>query len=301
MRRTKISVALAIVLSIALVTASAYLTLMSRSQPEVVITISSTTSLYQMGVLEDLLNDFRNYTQHDVRFKVLAKGSGEALRLLADGSACLGFVHAPSLELQYISRGEIERLAIFAYNEFVIVGPRTDPANVSGAKDAVEAFKRIYYAGEVGLAKFISRGDMSGTNVRELQIWSLTGLNPEGRSWYLRTGQGMVQTLIMAENLGAYTLTDVGTWMSLRNQGKLQELTELKRDLTYLVNVYSLYISKSQACSSPEVLRVAYALRDYIVTRGQDILSQKYRGLLSPIRGSEEVVLRAWESLAGLG
>lgn len=266
-----------------------------------VVTVSTTTSLYQMGALEDLLEDFRNSTHLDVQFKLLAKGSGEALRLLADGSACLGFVHAPSLELQYSSRGEVERAAIFAYNEFVVVGPRDDPANVSKAQDAVEAFRRIYAAGEAGLARFVSRGDESGTYIREVQIWRLAGLNPEGRGWYLRAGQGMVQTLLMAENLGAYTLTDTGTWYSLRGLGKLRDLTELKRDFKYLVNVYSLYISKSSACSSPDIVGIARKLGDYLKGRGQDLLSRKYSGLLNPVRGCEEAVLRAWESLAELG
>lgn len=292
-----------IVLLMVLIAASTYVITMHNSlfiQPQVTITVSTTTSLYQIGVLDTLLNDFNNFTHANVKFNVLAKGSGEALRLLADGSACFAFVHAPSLELQYLEQGKIERLAIFAYNEFIIVGPRTDPANVNEAQNAIEAFKRIYYAGERGLARFVSRGDLSGTNVRELQIWRLANLSPEGKSWYLKTSQGMAQTLIMADNIQAYTLTDIGSWLKLKNQGKIQNLVELEKDPSYLLNVYSFYISKSPACNNTNILNVAYKFKEYITSRGQDLIIEKYKGLLNPVRGNETMVLQSWEALTKL-
>jgi len=267
----------------------------------IVVRVSTTTSLYQTGLLDALLNDFRNVSGVDVRFEVLARGSGEALRLLADGSACIGFVHSPSLELRYIRSGAVERLAIFAYNEFVVVGPSDDPANVSRARDAVDAFKRIFIAGEKGLVRFVSRGDFSGTHVRELLLWNLTGLSPEGRSWYLRSGKGMAETLIMADNLRAYTLTDVATFSSLKNQGKLSNLVILFRDPTYLVNVYSLYLSKAKSCDNPLTLYVVYKLRDYILSRGQDVIVERFKGLFNPVKGFEESVERAWDELSRIG
>ncbi|MEL9908450.1 MAG: substrate-binding domain-containing protein [Desulfurococcus sp.] len=265
------------------------------------VIVATTTSLYQIGVLNDFFNDFNNSTRMNIKFDVLAKGTGEALRLLADGSACIGFVHAPVLELQYMNQGKIERLAVFGYNEFIIVGPSDDPANVSGASNSLEAFKRIYNAGENGLAKFVSRGDMSGTNVRELQIWNLTKLNPEGKQWYLKSGQGMAQTLLMADNLKAYTLTDVGSYINLVNNGKVNNLVVLKKDPLYLINVYSMYFSKAPACDDPFTLYIAYKLRDYIMSKGQDLLASKYKGLVEPVRGNETLILSAWEELTKLG
>ena len=265
------------------------------------IVVSTTTSLYQLGVLDDLLSDFKSATGIDAKFKVLVKGSGEALRVLADGSACIAFAHAPFLELQYMERGEVEQLAVFAYNEFVIVGPPDDPAGVRNASDAVEAFEKIYRAGERGIARFVSRGDMSGTNVREVQLWRLAGLSPEGRPWYLKSCQGMVQTLLMAENIGAYTLTDLGSYASLKRQGRLQVLVELKRDPQHLVNVYSAYVSRASLLSDPYVRYVAQELENYLMTRGQELLASKCGDLIRPVRGCEDEVRRAWEGLARLG
>ncbi|MEM3831969.1 MAG: substrate-binding domain-containing protein [Sulfolobales archaeon] len=269
------------------------------------VNIATTTSLYQTGLINDLLENFRdwlrNQTGVNVEFSILAKGSGEALRLLADGSACIGFTHAPPLEYQYMSQGLIERLMIFAYNEFIIVGPRSDPAKVSEASDAVDAFKRIYAAGEKGLAKFVSRGDMSGTNVRELQLWKLAGLNPEGEQWYLKSSQGMAQTLLMAENLGAYTLTDKGTYLSLVKQGRLRDLTVLLEDPKHLLNVYSIYISTSPYCSNPEVYFIALKLKIYLSHEGQELIESRYSGLFNPVDDREEMLLSAWKTLSRLG
>lgn len=266
-----------------------------------VIVVSTTTSLYQIGVLDDLFRDFSDTTHLNVRFNVLVRGSGEALRLLADGSACIGFVHAPSLELQYVSQGVIERLAIFGYNEFILVGPREDPANVSGASNITEAFRRIFGAGEGGLVRFVSRGDMSGTHVRELQLWKLAGLNPDGKSWYLRSGQGMTQTLLMAENLDAYTLTDVGTYLRLVENGKLGKIVILVRDPLYLINVYSIYLSRASSCDNPYTWYVAYKFRDYLMSKGQELLASKYEELINPVKGNETLISQAWEKLTRLG
>jgi tungstate transport system substrate-binding protein len=267
---------------------------------EYAIRVSTTTSLYQTGLLKDLLEDFRNFSGLNVKFDILARGSGEALRLLADGSTCIAFTHAPSLELAYINRGEVERLTIFAINEFLIVGPSEDPAGVSGVSSAVDAFKRIFNAGEKRLAKFISRGDYSGTHVRELLLWNLTGLDPEGRPWYIRSAKGMAETLIMADNMKAYTLTDVGTFRSLQNRGKVSNLIVLHRDPTYLINAYSLYLSKAKSCDNPITWYVAYKLREYLLMRGQELIAQKYKDLFNPVKGSERIAEKAWEELAKL-
>lgn len=265
------------------------------------VRVATTTSLYQIGLLEELFNNFNNTTGLNIKFEVLVRGSGETLRLLADGSACIGFTHAPTLELQYIEKGLIERLAFFAYNEFVVVGPVNDPANISSVENVFEAFKRIYIAGEQGLAVFVSRGDYSGTHIREIQLWNTTGLNPEGRKWYLKTGQGMIQALLIAENLGnAYTLTDIATYSKLKSEGKLVNLVVLKTDPVNLVNVYSMYLSKTPSCDNPYTWYIAYKFRDYLISRGQELIASRFNGLLNPVRGREELVGEIWKALTKL-
>ena len=300
-KNVKLVLILLLTFALGFFTGYAYVHCIGGSGSEYIVRVSTTTSLYQTGLLSDLLQDFKGFSGLSLRFDVLARGSGEALRLLRDGSTCIAFTHAPSLELAYVNRGEIERLAIFALNEFVIVGPSDDPAGVSNASSAVDAFKRIFEAGEKGLIKFVSRGDYSGTHVRELLLWNLTGLSPEGRPWYVKSVRGMAETLIMADNLKAYTLTDIGTFRSLQSQGKVSSLAIVYRDPTYLVNIYSLYLSKAKSCDNAVTWYVAYKLREYLLTRGQEVIAQRYKDLFSPVKGSEEIVERAWKELAKLG
>jgi tungstate transport system substrate-binding protein len=270
-----------------------------QSEKQVLIFISTTTSLYQVGLLDDLLSDFKNSNRINVEFKILVKGSGEALRLLVDGSSCIAFTHAPSLEKTYLEQGKIERLTIFAHNEFIIVGPRDDSANVSSADNAIDAFKRIFNAGVSGKVLFVSRSDLSGTHVRELMLWSLIGVKPHG-NWYLRTGQGMTQTLLIADNLNAYTLVDEGTWRTLREQGKIRNLVELKRDPRLLINVYSVYLSKAPNCRENSILEVAYKLKEYLMTRGQELLEIKYRDKFRSVKDKIEQVIEAWSTLSNI-
>lgn len=300
MKKTIITILFILVVLVALTAVAYYYWHQASTQPTHIV-VSTTTSLYQIGLLDSLFSDFKNITGLNVQFDILAKGSGEAIKLLADGSACIAFVHAPSLELQYINQGKIERLAIFAYNEFVIVGPKSDPANVGSSINAIDAFKRIYLAGESGTTKFISRADLSGTNVRELQIWNLTGLDPNNKTWYLKSGQGMSQTLLMADNLNAYTLTDIGTYLSLKGKGQLQNLVILKHDFNYLINVYSMYISKSSSCNDKNVQNLALKLKDYIMNQGQTLITRNFSGLVNPAKGNETMLAQAWESLTKLG
>ncbi|MEM1830870.1 MAG: substrate-binding domain-containing protein [Desulfurococcaceae archaeon] len=265
-----------------------------------VLLIATTTSLHQTGVLADLLSAFNEETGLNVRFHFVTRGSGEVLRLLADGSVCIGFTHAPALEAEYINEGKVARLAIFAYNEFILVGPLNDPAGVNKASDVLEAFKRIYEAGEKGLLVFISRGDTSGTHLMELTIWRMLGLNPEGKPWYYRVSQGMYQALIIANNLRGYVLTDEGTFTTMKREGKLEYLQPLLRDMEHLLNIYSMYVSKNNACDNPSIHWISLKLRDFLLTRGQDILREKYSGVLNPVKGNEEMFLDKWKKLASM-
>ncbi|MCC6056062.1 MAG: tungsten ABC transporter permease, partial [Desulfurococcaceae archaeon] len=125
-------------------------------------------------------------------------------------------------------------------------------------------------------------------------------LSPEGRPWYVKSVRGMAETLVMADNLKAYTLTDIGTFRSLQSQGRVSSLAILYRDPTHLVNVYSLYLSKAKSCDNAVTWYVAYKLREYLLTRGQEVIAQRYKDLFSPVKGSEEIAERAWKELAKL-
>jgi len=263
---------------------------------------STTTSLYATGLLDVLAGEYTAETGVKVSF--VAVGSGEALERAARGDACMVFVHAPSLEKRYLEEGVIEGGRIFAYNYFIIVGPASDPAGVSEARDAVDAMRRIFEAGERGEAVFVSRGDMSGTHVRELLLWRLAGLDPEGRPWYVKTGQGMGETLVVAAEMGAYTLSDTGTFLKYLREGRVPGLDGLYTGDKLLINVYSVYIASH--CSGEE-REWAQAFADFVAgPRGQEIIAsygvEEYgEPLFYPAAGREAELMRAWEWLASQG
>lgn len=280
----------------------AALALTQLSQPPGVrVQASTTTSLYATGLLDYLLQEYHR-AGGKTSIEFIAVGSGQALRLAEKGDVCMVFVHAPSLEKKYLDEGVIEPGGIFAYNYFVIVGPAGDPAGVRGAKSAVEAFKRIMEAGERGQALFVSRGDMSGTHVRELMIWRLAGVDPaelRGKPWYIETGQGMAKTLIVAYEKGAYTLSDIGTYLKLRREGRIPGLEALYTNSTELINVYSVYLVKSCSGSerraAEEFARFVLEHQELIARYGVDEYGSP---LFYPARGRLEELKKIWEILA---
>ena len=279
----------------------AALAALSMSRGGVVrVQATTTTSLYATGLLDRLAEAFQE-KHPGVRIEFIPVGSGEALRRASDGEACMVFVHAPSLEKNYLANGVLERHRFMAYNYFAIVGPGSDPAGVREASSAVDAFRRIYYAGEEGRAKFISRGDRSGTNVRELMLWRLAGLDPRGHAWYLVSGLGMAKTLVMADEMGAYTLSDTGTFLKLSLDGRIPGLRILYTNSTELINIYSVYIVSS--CKGPE-RRYAELFEDFITgPEGQQIINnygvKKYhQHLFYPAAGHTGYLGEAWERLA---
>ncbi len=264
------------------------------------VVAATTTSLYATGLLDFLENEFkRGHPGVEVDF--VAVGSGEALRRAEAGDACLVFVHAPSLERVYIERGVLVEGRIFAYNFFVIVGPVDDPAGVRGASNAVEAFRRIYDAGEEGRAVFVSRGDRSGTHVRELSLWRAAGLDPRGRPWYVERGAGMAETLVTAAELGAYTLSDIGTFLKLKAEGRIPNLEILYTNSTELINIYSVYLVSS--CTGAE-RKAAIEFIEFVVSEEGQKLIAEYgveefgRPLFYPAAGRLEELKEIWEMLA---
>jgi tungstate transport system substrate-binding protein len=182
------------------------------------ITVASTTSTEQSGLFRHLLPEARKATGIDVR--VVAVGTGQALDIARRGDADVVLVHDPAAEEKFLAEGfGVKRYPVM-YNDFVIVGPRSDPAHAKG-NDVVAALKRIAAA----QAPFVSRADKSGTHAAELRYWALSGVEPRG-PWYRETGSGMGPTLNTASALNGYALADRGTWLSFRNRGDLAILVE---------------------------------------------------------------------------
>ncbi|MCY0868130.1 MAG: substrate-binding domain-containing protein [Desulfurococcus sp.] len=296
--RTKLLVAVAVV-AIAVVAGVAYYKLTAGSEP-LHIRATTTTSLYQTGLLDALAGEFRKINPNVV-IDFIPVGTGEALKRAAGGDACLVLVHAPSLERTYMSDGVIEYQKIFAYNYFIIVGPSSDPAGVGSAKSAIEAFQKIYAAGEAGKALFISRGDNSGTHVKELELWRKAGLNPEGKQWYIEAGQGMGQTLVMSDERGAYTLSDIGTYLKYKKEGRIPSIKELFSGDENLINIYSAYLVSS--CGGRE-RDMAKAFIDFIAgSKGQELIRsfgvQEYGGsLFYPASDKLAELAATWQKIA---
>ncbi len=210
MKKLLIAAALATLLAVALGCGS--------SKEELIL--ATTTSTQDSGLLDVLVPAFEKANDYNV--KVIAVGSGQAIRLGQEGEADVILAHSPKAEEEMVAAGDgIERAAIM-HNDFIIVGPADDPAGVGDAATAQDALAAIAAAGEL----FISRGDDSGTHTRELALWEAAGIDPSGESWYQETGQGMGATLTVASDKGGYTLTDRGTYLAQKDNLDLETLSE---------------------------------------------------------------------------
>jgi tungstate transport system substrate-binding protein len=186
------------------------------------IVVASTTSTQDSGLFGSILPLFKEKTGIDV--KVVAQGTGQALETARRGDADVVFVHAKAQEEKFVAEGfGVKRFDVM-YNDFVLIGPKADPAQVKGSKDVVEALKAIHAKG----APFVSRGDKSGTHSAELALWKAAGLEPAAAkpAWYREIGQGMGAALNTAAAMGAYVLADRGTWISFKNKGDLEIAVE---------------------------------------------------------------------------
>jgi tungstate transport system substrate-binding protein len=181
------------------------------------ITVASTTSTEQSGLFKHLLPIFEKKTGIQVR--VVALGTGQSLDMGKRGDADVVFVHAKPLEEKFVAEGYgVQRFEVM-YNDFVLVGPKSDPAKVGGSKDIVAALQKI----KAAQAPFASRGDKSGTHFAELELWKAAGIDiaKDKGPWYRDTGSGMGPTLNTAAGMNAYALTDRGTWLSFKNRADL--------------------------------------------------------------------------------
>ena len=181
--------------------------------------MSTTTSTENSGLLSVLLPPFEE--RFNVKVDVIAVGTGKALELGANGDVDIVFVHARAAEDQFVADGNGVNRRDVMYNDFVILGPETDPDGIKDAQSAAEALKKIAEAE----AEFISRGDDSGTHKKELEIWNAAGVKPEG-NWYMEAGQGMGAVLTMTNDKQAYTMSDRGTYLAFTEKVDLKVLFE---------------------------------------------------------------------------
>jgi tungstate transport system substrate-binding protein len=230
------------------------------------ITVASTTSTEQSGLFKHLLPMFEGKTGIQVR--VVALGTGQALDMGRRGDADVVFVHARPLEEKFIAEGHGLRRFEVMYNDFILVGPKSDPAGLAGGKDIVQALQRIRKA----QAPFASRGDKSGTHFAEVELWKAAGIDiaRDKGAWYRETGSGMGPTLNTASGMNAYALADRGTWLSFRNRGELRILVQGDRRL---FNQYGVMLVNP--ARHPHVKReMGQAFIDWLVSdQGQDAIA----------------------------
>ena len=182
------------------------------------ITVSSTTSTEQSGLFKHLLPIFEKKT--GIKVHIVAVGTGQALDIGRRGDADVVFVHAKPLEEKFLAEGHGVKRFDVMYNDFVLIGPKSDPAKLAGMKDVAQAFRTI----KAAQAPFVSRGDKSGTYFAELELWKAAGIDiaKHKGSWYRETGQGMGPALNTAAAMNAYILADRGTWLSFKNRAELE-------------------------------------------------------------------------------
>ena len=194
----------------------------SASAERSFIIVQSTTSTQNSGLFDYLLPRFQE--NHDFDVRVVAVGTGQAIKNAANGDGDVLFVHARAAEEKFVANGDGVKRTDVMYNDFVIVGPPSDPAGIAGMSDAVAAFGKIAEQGSL----FVSRGDESGTHIAERQLWqeALIDVRAASGSWYRETGSGMGATLNIGTQMGAYILTDRATWIAFGNKGNFKVVVE---------------------------------------------------------------------------
>jgi len=229
------------------------------------IVVASTTSTQDSGLFGHILPLFKAKTGIDV--KVVAQGTGQALDTGRRGDADVVFVHAKPQEEKFVAEGfGVKRFDVM-YNDFVVIGPKSDPAGIKGGKDVLAGFKAIYDKG----APFVSRGDKSGTHAAELALWKAASLDPAAGkpSWYREIGQGMGAALNTAGAMGAYVLSDRGTWLSFKNRGDLEIVVEGDKRL---FNQYGIILVNPE--KHPHVKKeLGQQFIDWVISKeGQDAI-----------------------------
>jgi tungstate transport system substrate-binding protein len=248
--------------------------------------LATTTSTQDSGLLDVLVPDFEQKTGYTVQ--TVAVGSGEAMKMGQECNADVLLVHSPAAEKDFMANNYGSDRRLVMHNDFVIVGPSADPAGIKGSATAADAFTKIANT----QSPFISRGDNSGTNAKELAIWKIANITPEG-SWYSESGQGMGATLTIASEQDAYTLTDRATYLA--NKANLQLDILVEGDAS-LLNIYHVIQLNTTNCPKINAAGGA-AFADYIVSaEAQALIGQfgtdKYgQPLFTPDAGKDESTL----------
>jgi len=209
-----------IMLAAAALVIAAGITTAEAAKAQKAVILATTTSTQDSGLLDVLIPMFEKKTGYFV--KTIAVGSGQAMAMGAKGEADVLLVHSPAAEKKFMADGNGVERRLIMHNDFIIVGPPSDPAKIKGMKKAAEAFKKIAASGSI----FMSRGDKSGTHAKEMDIWKTAGVKYEGEKWYQQTGLGMGQTLAVAAEKKTYTLADRGTYLALKKGLGLDILVE---------------------------------------------------------------------------
>lgn len=236
-----------------------------------IIVLATTTSTYDSGLLDYLMPIFER--KYNAEVHIISVGTGQAIETAKRGDADLVLVHSRQLELEFVnSTYGIHRVGVM-YNDFVIIGPTSDSAGINGLANATEAFRRIADAGAKGNAIFISRADKSGTNMLELSIWKRLGMTPSNKTqtWYLEAGAGMGTVLRMANEKGAYTLTDRATWLSFKNQ--LTNLKVLVEGDVILLNPYAIILVNPEKWPQRNYKRALKLAKWMISEEGQNLIA----------------------------
>jgi tungstate transport system substrate-binding protein len=219
--------------------------------------LATTTSTQDSGLLDELIPVFQKDTGYFV--KTISVGSGQAMKMGEKGEADVLLVHSPDAEKKFVAEGYGINRKIVMHNDFVIVGPPSDPAKIKSAKTSKDALVKIAAAN----ALFLSRGDNSGTHALEKKLWKAAGLDAEGQKWYQQTGLGMGQTLSVAAEKNGYALTDRGTYLSLKKNLGLDILVEGDASL---LNVY--HVIEVNPAKWPKVNSAgAKAFSDFMVSK----------------------------------
>ncbi len=253
-------------------------------RPKTQLIVSTTTSLYETGFLTVLKQNFEQ-TNPGFNVSFISQGTGQALLTAQNGGADLVLVHAPSNEFSFMNNSYGVNRKIVAYNFFLIAGPSNDPANITGSTP-LDAFKKIKAYGEANptQAVWVSRGDGSGTETKEKALWAAAGLSYatiSQASWYLKAGQGMSATLLLADQKNAYTLSDIASYLNNFNKGNIQ-LKNFIYGGSDLLNVYSAIAVNPQKVANVKFDGAMVLIRYMISDTGQNLFAnfgvQQYGG-----------------------
>lgn len=235
----------------------------AHAEEQAHVRLATTTSTYHSGLLDYLLPEFEQDTGYKV--DVIAAGTGKSLKMGENGDVDLVMTHAPKAEANFVDNGYGVLPRKLMYNDFVVVGPQSDPAKISDQKDVAEAFKQI----ASNNATFVSRGDDSGTHKKELGIWAQTKMEPNFTG-YRSVGQGMGPTLNMASEMQGYTMTDRGTWLAYNNKLDLKILVQGDKNL---FNPYQVILVNPERYPTIN-FQGAKVFSDWLVNaRGQELIN----------------------------